>query len=85
MRGRRRCNSTNLPRHLTRLTLRDFRNHASTRLEDTAAFNVLKKLTLTTDQQNEIAAMIDGEGMAPADAAQKWVDANPDVWKAWLS
>ncbi|MCW1381539.1 DNA replication/repair protein RecF [Novosphingobium sp. KCTC 2891] len=26
---------------LTRLTLRDFRNHAATRLEDTAAFNVL--------------------------------------------
>ena len=23
--------------------------------------------------------MIDGEGMAPAEAAQKWVDANPDV------
>jgi glycine betaine/proline transport system substrate-binding protein len=60
---------------------------ASAKLEtkNSAAFNVLKKLQLTTDQQNEIAAMIDGEKMAPADAAKKWVDANPDVWKAWLS
>ncbi len=59
---------------------------ASAKLEtkNPAVFNVLKKLQLTTDQQNEIAAMIDGDGMAPADAAQKWVDANEDVWKAWL-
>ncbi|MFZ4720830.1 MAG: ABC transporter substrate-binding protein [Ilumatobacteraceae bacterium] len=59
---------------------------ASAKLEtkNAAAFNVLKKLQLTTEQQNEVAAMIDGEGMKPAEAAQKWVDANPDVWKAWL-
>ncbi len=59
---------------------------ASAKLEtkNAAAFNVLKKLSLTTDQQNEVAAMIDGEGMAPADAAKKWVDANKDVWSAWL-
>ena len=28
--------------------------------------------------------MIDGDGMTPAAAAQQWVDANEDVWKAWL-
>ena len=48
-----------------------------------AAFAFLSKFQLTTEQQNEIAAMIDGDGMAPADAAQAWVDANPDVVAAW--
>ena len=48
------------------------------------AFAVLSNLTLTTEQQNEIAALIDGDGMTPADAAKQWVDANKDVWKAWL-
>jgi glycine betaine/proline transport system substrate-binding protein len=48
------------------------------------SFEVLSKLTLTTEEQNEIAAMIDGDGMTPAAAAQKWVDDNESVWKAWL-
>ena len=48
------------------------------------AFAVLSNLQLTTEQQNEIAALIDGEGMSGAEAAQQWVDANEDVWKAWL-
>jgi glycine betaine/proline transport system substrate-binding protein len=48
------------------------------------SFAVLKNLTLTTDQQNEIAAMIDGDGMDPLDAAKQWVDANQDVWQGWL-
>jgi glycine betaine/proline transport system substrate-binding protein len=47
-------------------------------------FGVLSNLQLTTDQQNEIAAMIDGEGMKADEAAAKWVDANQDVWKPWL-
>ena len=45
---------------------------------------MLSNLQLTTEQQNEIAALIDGEGMTGAEAAQQWVDANEDVWKAWL-
>ena len=48
------------------------------------AFAVLSNLQLTTEQQNEIAALIDGERMSGAEAAQQWVDANEDVWKAWL-
>ena len=43
------------------------------------AFAFLSKMQLTTDQQNEIAAYVDGDGMTPAAAAQKWVDANADV------
>jgi glycine betaine/proline transport system substrate-binding protein len=49
------------------------------------AFDFLKKFQLTTDQQNEIAAMVDSDKMAPADAAKKWVDANAAVVSAWLA
>jgi glycine betaine/proline transport system substrate-binding protein len=49
-----------------------------------AAFEFLKKLQLTTDQQNEVAAMIDSDGMTPGDAASAWVAANPDVVAGWL-
>jgi len=59
---------------------------ASAKLEtkNPAAFKFLSKLQLTTDQQNEIAAMIDGDGMTPADAAKKWVDAHADIVNSWL-
>jgi glycine betaine/proline transport system substrate-binding protein len=49
------------------------------------AFAVLSKLQLTNDQQSEIAGMIDRDGMDPAEAAQTWVDANPDVVATWTS
>ncbi|HSB87428.1 MAG TPA: glycine betaine ABC transporter substrate-binding protein, partial [Ilumatobacteraceae bacterium] len=50
-----------------------------------AAFDFLKKFQLTTDQQNEIAAKIDGEGK-PADvAAKEWVDANAEIVNSWLA
>jgi glycine betaine/proline transport system substrate-binding protein len=59
---------------------------ASAKLEtkNAAAFALLKKFQLTTDQQNEIAAMVDSDGMTPADAAKKWVDANADVVAGWV-
>jgi ABC-type proline/glycine betaine transport system substrate-binding protein len=40
---------------------------------------MLSKLTLTTEQQSEIAGYVDRDGMTPLDAAKKWVAANPDV------
>ena len=49
-----------------------------------AAFDFLKKFQLTTEQQSEIAGYVDRDGMAPLDAAKKWVEANPDAVKAWL-
>jgi glycine betaine/proline transport system substrate-binding protein len=49
-----------------------------------AAFEFLQKMQLTTDQQSVIAGYIDRDGMAPLDAAQKWVDENPDVVATWL-
>jgi glycine betaine/proline transport system substrate-binding protein len=59
---------------------------ASAKLEgkNAKAFAVLKALQLTTEQQSEIAGFIDRDGMKPAEAAKKWVDANKDVWKAWI-
>lgn len=59
---------------------------ASAKLEgkNPAAFAFLQKIQLTTEQQNAIAAMIDGDGMTPADAAKKWVDANADVVAGWV-
>jgi glycine betaine/proline transport system substrate-binding protein len=50
-----------------------------------AAFAVLSKLQLTTEQQNEIAAMVDSDGMTPLDAATAWVEANADVVAGWMS
>ena len=58
--------------------------NAGLEAKNAAAFAFLGKFQLTTDQQNEIAAMIDSDGMAPDAAAKQWVEANPDVVSAWL-
>ena len=49
------------------------------------AFAFLSKMELTTEQQNEIAAMIDADGMAPEEAAATWIEANADIVEAWLA
>jgi ABC-type proline/glycine betaine transport system substrate-binding protein len=46
---------------------------------------MLSKFQLTTEQQNEIAAMVDSDGMTPLDAATAWVEANADVVAGWMS
>mgnify|MGYP003516448063 CR=1 FL=1 len=33
----------------------------------------------------EMAKLVDIDGMEPEDAAKSWMDANPDIWKAWLN
>ena len=48
-----------------------------------AAFAFIQKFQLTTEQQNEIAALVDSEGMAAADAAAQWIEENPDVVATW--
>jgi len=50
--------------------------------KDPKIFEVLSKMKLTTDQQNEIGAA--SEATSPAEAAQQWVADNEAVWKAWL-
>jgi len=59
---------------------------ASAKLEakNPTAFAFIQKFQLTIDQQNQIAAYIDGDGMDALAAAQKWVDENPDAVAAWL-
>ncbi|WP_240980719.1 MULTISPECIES: ABC transporter substrate-binding protein [unclassified Streptomyces] len=49
---------------------------------DAAEF--LKNFNWTAEQQNEVAAMIADQKMSSEKAAEKWVKANEDVWKAWL-
>ena len=52
--------------------------------KNAAAFAFLQNFQLTTEQQNEIAALVDSDGMAPEEAAQQWVDENADVVAGWL-
>ncbi|MBW1596596.1 ABC transporter substrate-binding protein [Streptomyces sp. JJ38] len=49
---------------------------------DAAEF--LKNFEWKTEDQNEVARMIAGEGMSEEDAAAEWVADNEDVWKKWL-
>ena len=55
-------------------------------LEDKApaAFTFLSNFEYTTDDQQEIAFMVDSEGVPMLQAAQQWIDDNPDVWQTWL-
>lgn len=48
-----------------------------------AAF--LKKFKWTTQDQNEVSLMIADQKTAPGQAAKKWVDSHPSVWRKWLS
>lgn len=48
------------------------------------SFAVMEKFQLTIEQQNEIAALVDSDGMTPADAAAQWVEENADVVQGWL-
>ena len=59
---------------------------ASAKLEakNAMAFAFLQKFQMTTDQQNEIAALVDSDKMKADAAAKQWVAANPDAVKAWM-
>lgn len=52
--------------------------------KNAAAFALLSKMQITTDQQAAIAALMDGDGMAADAAAQQWVSENEAVWSTWL-
>ena len=51
--------------------------------KDPAAFEFLSNFQWTEVDQNEVALAIQ-EGTDGEEAAQAWLDANPDVWEAWL-
>ena len=44
---------------------------------------IVKNFNWTNADQNSVSADIES-GMKPEEAAQKWIDANPDKVKAWL-
>jgi glycine betaine/proline transport system substrate-binding protein len=56
-------------------------------LEDKApeAFEFFEKFNYTTDDQQEIAFLVDSQGVPIREAAERWIRENPDVWRPWLS
>jgi glycine betaine/proline transport system substrate-binding protein len=48
------------------------------------AYVLLSNMQYTTDAQIEMIAAVEIEGQSVEEAAQAWVDANEDVWRAWL-
>ena len=66
------------PYHLNKIVSTKFATSGS------PAYTVIKNFTWTNDDQNHVAADITDGGMTDDDAAKKWLDANPDKWKAWL-
>jgi glycine betaine/proline transport system substrate-binding protein len=48
-----------------------------------AAFAFLSAFSYTNDDQNGIGLDI-SDGVDEQEAAQKWIDANPDVWQSWV-
>ncbi len=49
------------------------------------AYQLVKKFQWTNDDQNLVAKWIAADKMSPEAAAKKWVAANPDKVKAWIS
>ena len=49
-----------------------------------AAATFIKNFKWTNADQNAVAGYITNDGMTAEAAAQKWVDANEAVWKAWI-
>ena len=47
-------------------------------------YKLVKAFSWTNDDQNVVAKYIAEDKMDPEQAAQKWVDANPDKVNAWL-
>lgn len=48
------------------------------------AYELVKNFTWTNDDQNLVAKYISEDGMDPEEAAEKWVEENPDKVEAWL-
>lgn len=52
--------------------------------EGGAAVEFLKKFRWSTDDQDEVALWMAQQKMSPDEAAKRWVEQNPDVWKQWM-
>lgn len=51
---------------------------------DSTAVGLVQNFQWTNDDQNLVAKYIVADKMSPEDAAQKWIDDNPDKVDAWL-
>ena len=51
---------------------------------DSTAVDLVKNFEWTNEDQNVVAKYISADKMDPKDAAQKWIDDNPDKVAAWL-
>jgi glycine betaine/proline transport system substrate-binding protein len=66
------------PYHLNKLISTKFADSGS------PAVDLIKNFNWTNEDQNTVSSYIGQDQMDPADAAQKWIDANPDKVDAWL-
>ncbi|MEU4652913.1 ABC transporter substrate-binding protein [Streptomyces sp. NPDC023723] len=48
------------------------------------AAELLKNFEWTTEDQNQVSLMIAEQKLSPQEAAKRWVDSHPAVWRAWL-
>ncbi len=67
------------PYNLNKVASTKFANSGS------PAFVMIKNFKWTNDDQNAVATDISLNKMSDDDAAKKWLDAHPDVWKSWLA
>lgn len=66
------------PYHLNKIASTKFVNSGS------PAVTLIKNFKWTNDDQNSVAYDIAINKMTDDQAAKKWLDAHPDVWKAWM-
>jgi glycine betaine/proline transport system substrate-binding protein len=52
--------------------------------EDPEAYAFLQNFNYSNDDQISMIAQVDSGELTAEEAAQEWVDANEDVWRAWL-
>lgn len=50
-----------------------------------AVDSFIRKMNYTTEDQIEMLASVEVEGMSTEEAAAAWIEAHPEIWKAWLS
>jgi glycine betaine/proline transport system substrate-binding protein len=50
-----------------------------------SAFAVLEQVSFTNPQIAEMARLVDVDELEPDEAAEVWLDANKDVWEAWIN
>ena len=47
-------------------------------------YEFLSNFQMTNEQQNDLVLDVTENGATPREAAQAWVDANEDIWRAWI-